>query len=124
LAHIFDAVVAGAIDLDHVQAVAGGNLAAIIANAAGLNGRPVHAIKRLCQNTRCGGFADPARPNKKIGMGQTILCDRVFQRARDMRLTYQIVKSLGSIFSRKNLVAHALKSNEKVDSRKPPKLMG
>jgi hypothetical protein len=115
LAHIFDAVVAGAIDLDHVEAIARGDLPAIVANAAWRNGRPLDAIERLCQNA-CGRcFADAAWTDKEIGMGQPVLRDRVFQRARHMRLPNEIVESLRPIFSRENFVAHAINLNGKVD---------
>jgi hypothetical protein len=44
-------------------------------------------------------------------VGQSILRDRVLERARDMRLSNQIVERLRPIFSRKNLVAHELNLN-------------
>jgi hypothetical protein len=47
-------------------------------------------------------------------MGEPVLRDRIFQRARDVRLSDQIVKSLGPIFSRENLVAHALNLTKKL----------
>ena len=118
LAHIFDTVVAGAVDLDHVETVARGDLTAVIANAAGCNGRSFDTIERLRQNTRSRGFADPARPDKKIRVREPILRDRVFQRARDMRLAHQIVESLGSIFSGEDFVAHAFNLNALLHSRK------
>ena len=46
-------------------------------------------------------------------MGKPVYFDRIFQRARDVRLPDQIVKSLGPVFSRENLVAHALNLTKK-----------
>ena len=45
LTDVFDTIVAGAIDLDHVETVASGNFAAIIALAARRNGRAFNAIE-------------------------------------------------------------------------------
>ncbi len=47
LAHLLDAVVARAVDLEHVQAIARRDLLAIIAHAARSHGRPVNAIERF-----------------------------------------------------------------------------
>jgi hypothetical protein len=51
-------------------------------------------------------------------MRQAVLCNRVFQGARDVGLPYQIVKSLGPILSGKDLIAHALNLNALVDASK------
>ena len=80
LAHVLDAVVAGAIDLDHIKTVAGSDLAAVIAHAAGRDGGSVDAIERLRQNARSGCFADATRTNKKIRVCQTILRDSILER--------------------------------------------
>ena len=47
-------------------------------------------------------------------MGQAVLRDRIFQRARDVWLPDQIIESLGPIFSRENLVAHGLNLTKKL----------
>ena len=51
-------------------------------------------------------------------MRQAVLCNRVFQGARDVGLPDQIVKSLGPVFSGENLVAHALNLNALIDASK------
>jgi hypothetical protein len=51
-------------------------------------------------------------------MSEAVLGDGVFQRARDVRLPDQVIKSLGPIFSRENLVAHAPNLNALLRSRK------
>jgi len=45
LPHVFDAVVAGAVNLDHVETIAAGNLAAVITFAAWGDSRSFHAIE-------------------------------------------------------------------------------
>jgi hypothetical protein len=67
----------------------------------------VDAVERFGQDARSGGFADPPRPNEKIGVGQPILLDRVLERTRDVFLADKIVERLRPVFSRKNLVTHA-----------------
>ena len=107
LAHLFDAVVARAVDLEHVETVAAGDFLAAVAHAAGRDGRPVHAVERLGQDARGRGLADAARADEKIGVGEPILLDRVLERARDVLLADEVVERLRPIFSRENLIAHA-----------------
>jgi hypothetical protein len=47
-------------------------------------------------------------------MSQPVLRDRIFQRAGDVRLPDQIVKSLGSILPGEDFVAHALNLTKKL----------
>ena len=114
LAHVFHTVIARAIDLDHVETVACRNLPAVIAFSAWRDRRSFDAIERLRQDARGRCFADAARPDKEIGVGEPVLRDRVFQRARHVRLPDQIVKSLWSIFSGENLVTHAINLTKKL----------
>ena len=64
------------------------------------------------------GLPDPARPDKKIGVREPILLDRVLERARDVLLADQIVERLRPIFARENLVAHALNLVRRTVTRK------
>ena len=47
-------------------------------------------------------------------MRKAVLGDRIFQRARDVRLANQIIENLGTVFSRENLVAHAFNLTKKL----------
>ena len=58
--------------------------------------------------SRTGKTTGERRADKQIGMGEPVLRNRIPERARDMRLADQIVKSLWPIFARENFVAHAL----------------
>ena len=118
LAHIFDAVVAGAVDLDDVETVAGGNLAAVVAHAARRDSRFFHTIERLRENAGGRCFADAAGPDKKIRMRKPVLRDRIFQRTRDMRLPDEVVERLRPIFSSEDFVTHARNLNALRRSRK------
>jgi hypothetical protein len=65
LAHLLDAIVAGPIDLENIEAVAGRDFTARVALAARRLGRPLHAIQRLGKNARGRGLAHPARTDKR-----------------------------------------------------------
>ena len=111
LAHVLDAIVACAVDFDHVETIAAGDLAAVIAHAAWRNRRAFDAVERLCQNSCRRSFANAARANKKIRVREPVLRHRIFQRARDVGLADQIVKRLRPILSGENLVIHGRQSN-------------
>jgi hypothetical protein len=64
------------------------------------------AIERFRQDTGGRSFPGPARPDKKIGVSQPILPDRILERTGDVRLPDDIVECLGSVFAGENLVAH------------------
>jgi len=64
LTHVFHAVVAGAIDLDHIQAVACGDLEAVMAHSAWRNRRAVNAVERFRQNPCGRSLANAARADK------------------------------------------------------------
>src|SRR5262245_13819143 len=80
LPHVFDTVVAGAVNLDHIETVAGSNLAAIITYSTWSDSRAFYTIKRLRQNPRSRRLADTPWANKQISMGKAILRNGVFQR--------------------------------------------
>ena len=106
LPHIIDPAVARCVQLNDIETVSAGDLPAIIAFAARRHCRPVDAVERLCQDARRRGFPCPARPDKKVGVGQAILLDRILERAGDVVLPDDIVERLGSVFAGENLVAH------------------
>jgi hypothetical protein len=110
LAHVLDAVVASAVDFNHVETVAAGDLPTVIAHAAWGNCRAFDAVERLRQNPCRRSFSNAARTNKKVRVREPVLRHGILQRARDVGLTDQIVKRLGSILSGENLVTHLVKS--------------
>src|SRR4029077_12953687 len=93
--------------------------------------RAFDAVERLRQNPCRRSFSNAARTNKKVRVREPVLRHGILQRARDVGLTDQIVKRLGSIFSCENLVTHLVKSRSflknvilseaKHDSRRPKK---
>ena len=104
-----DAVVAGTVDLKHIETPSLGNLHTGIANAAGIVGRAILAglaVQRLGQNTGGRGLSHPARADKEIRLRETTPRDGVLKSAGDMLLANNLLKTLRSVFSGKNAVAH------------------
>ena len=86
LPHLLHAVVARAVDLQHIEAVSSRDFLAAVTNSAGRDRRAVHAIERLREDARSRCFPDPARSDKEVGMRKPILLDRILERARHVRL--------------------------------------
>ena len=68
LPDLVDAVVGGAVDLDHVQALPSRNGLAAAAAAARLPGLRRKAVQRLGQNTGHGGLAAAPRSREQVGV--------------------------------------------------------
>ena len=109
LAHLLHAVVARAVDLQHVHAATFGDLQAQLVLGVKVDARPVLAAQGLGKDTRRGGLAGATRPHKEVGMRQTLLGDGIAQRAHDVFLAEHIGKRLGAVFAGKNLVTHPLR---------------
>lgn len=107
-ANLIDAVVAGTVDFEHVEADTLGNLPARVADSARIDGRAMNAVQRLGQDPGSRRFASSARPDKKVGVSNTLLLNRIFQRLNDVILAENVVEYLGPIFSGEDLVAHAI----------------
>ena len=106
LADLFDPVVTRAIDFEDIEAITGRDFLAAIANPARADSWSLHTVKCLRQDAGGGGFTDPSRTDKKVGMGEAILLDCILKSAGDMRLADEVVKRLRSIFTSKNLITH------------------
>ena len=108
-ADALDAVVAGTVDLHHIEATPFGDLDAGIAGAAGVVGRPLTAclaIQRLGQDAGRGCFPDPAGTDKEISLRQPLASDGILQRPGDVFLPDDLFKALGAVFAGEDAVAH------------------
>ena len=104
VADVVDAVVAGRVDLDHVEDRAGIDAAADLALIAGVAVDHVLAVDRLGQNFGAGGFARAARAGEQIGVRQLVGHKLVAQRLRDMLLPDDVVKLIRAPFAVKRAV--------------------
>src|SRR5438552_3696699 len=93
-ADLVDAAVAGAVDLEHVHVLAGGDAAAAVADAAGRDGRPLFAVERLGEDAGGGGFADAAGAGEEVGVGDAVAGDGVAEGLGDGLLPDQVAEQL------------------------------
>jgi hypothetical protein len=105
-ANLIDAVVAGTVDFEHVEAYTLGNLPARVADSTWIDGRAMNAVQSFGQDPGNRSFASSARADKKVSVSNTLLLNRIFQRLDDVILAEHVVEYLGPIFSREDLVTH------------------
>ncbi len=110
-ANLVDAAIGGSVDLNHVNGIAGANLAARIANTARLGNRMILrlAIQRHRQDARDGGFADAAMAAEDVSVRDAPLPNGVLQGAGDVLLPDDLGEFLWPVFAGKDLVAHGRK---------------
>ncbi len=105
-AHLLDAIVAGAVNLKHVQRTPLGDFPAARIVIVEVHFGPVGAIEAFGEDAGDGGLAGPARAAKEVGMGNPLLLDRVGQGLRDMLLPHDVLEALRTILSRYDLICH------------------
>ena len=94
LANFVDAAVAGAVDLQHVDVVAGGDAQADVALVARRGRRAVDAVERLGQDAGGRRLADAAGAGEQIGVADAVAGDGLLQRLGDVLLADQLVERL------------------------------
>jgi hypothetical protein len=104
--NLIDAVVAGAINFQNVQTDSLRDFPTGITYTAWCDSGPVNAVQRFSEDTGSRGFAGSPWTNEQIGVSKSLLHDSVLERAHDVVLTEDFIEYLGTIFPRKNLVAH------------------
>ena len=114
-ANLIDAAIGRRVDLDHIDRVAGANLGAGIADAAGFRrGRSAEPIsfrqfRRHRQDARDGRLADAAMPAENVSVRDASLGQRIYQGARDVVLPGDIGEKLGTVFAGEYQVCHGIR---------------
>ena len=110
LANFVDAAVGGGVDFDDIDRVAGANLSARFADAAGLDDRVVRGAAVECHREDAGdsGFADAAVAAEDVAVSRAALLDGVLQGAGYMLLANHFGEFLRTVFAGQDLVAHGL----------------
>ena len=103
--------VAGGVEFGVVDMAAGIDVAAVVADAAGLVGHPAlpvraDAVQALGQDARDRGLAHATRPREEVGVVQPLLRQRIGQRLHDVLLAHQFLETVGAVLAGENLVAH------------------
>jgi hypothetical protein len=108
LPDLIHAIVARAVDLKHIEADPLRDLPTGVADSARSDRRAMNAVHSLGQNAGRRSFTCAARTDKEIGVSQTLLLNRILQRSNYVILAEDVIENLGAIFSRKDLVTHAV----------------
>ncbi len=106
-ADIFDAVVAGRINLDDIHDGTVVHAAADFAFTAGIAVNGMQAVDRFCQDLRTCRLPRSARTGKQVGVRDAPGLQLVFQRDGDLRLPDHIGKFLRPPFPVKHLIQAA-----------------
>ena len=101
---VVHAVVAGGVDLHHVQNGAVVDPTADFAFVAGISLHRMQTVDRLGENLRTGGFSRAPRAGEQIGMSQPAGGDLIAQRHRNLRLTDHVLKDGRTPFAVQNLI--------------------
>ncbi len=113
LSHLVDAVVRGAVDLLHVDVVAGGDLFARRAHLTRDRRRPgrfavgADAIEALGEEARARRLADAADPREEERVGDAVGRDGVGERPGDVLLAGKILERLRAVFAGEDEVTHS-----------------
>ena len=96
LPHVLDAVIRGAVNLDHIDIGTGGDRGAVRARSAGLRRGHVDrgAVEALGENARGGRLADPAGSDEQKGVADSSGADGVLERPGDVLLTDDVFEGL------------------------------
>jgi len=103
-ADLFDAVVGGAVNFQHVQRPALSDLATGIALVARRRRRSLGTVQRLGEDAGDGGLTDAARPDEQIGVGEAVLSNGVLERGGYVLLTHHLLELLRAPFARQDLI--------------------
>jgi hypothetical protein len=108
LPDLFDTIVTGAVNLEHVDGPAFSDFHAARIGIVEIDLGPVGAIETFGENAGDRGFARSAGSTEQIGVGDPILLNGVGQSLRDMLLADDIRKTLRTILSRDDLISHGI----------------
>ena len=102
----FDAAVAGAVNFQHVERAAVGNLPATGVIVIEICLRAAFAIEALGEDAGDGGFAGAARATEEVGVGDAVLPNGIGQRLGDMLLADDVAEALRPVLTRYDLIRH------------------
>src|SRR5260370_29780783 len=114
-----NAAVGGGVDFDDIDSVAGANLGARFAYAAGLGNRLIFrtAIQGHGQNARHRGLPDAAMSAEDVPVGAASLFNGVLQRAGDVLLSNDLGELLRTVFAGQDRITHGRKNTIIRDGR-------
>ena len=109
LTHLLHTVVAGAVNLQHIQRAALGNLHAAFVVVLEIHRGSIGGVQALGEDPGNGGFPRTTRSAKKIRVRDTPGGNGVAEGLGDVLLSYHIRKTLRTIFAGYDLIRHFCK---------------
>ncbi len=106
LPHLLDAVVARAVNFQHIHRTAFGDFLHARVVVVEIHFRPAGAVEAFGKNARNGRFPRPARSAKQIRVRNAVLFDGVGERVGDVLLTNDVLKPLRAVFAGDDLIGH------------------
>ena len=106
LSHLLDAVVARAINLDHIERTPFGNLSALVVVLGEIDIWSVRAVQAFGENSGDGGFSGSAWATENVGVRDPTAADGIGQGLGHMFLPDHIGKKLRPVLSRNDLIRH------------------
>ena len=106
LAHLVNAVVARAVNFQHIQGAALGDFqdAEVVVGKVHLGA--AGAVEAFGEDAGDGGFARAARPDEKVGVGNAFPGNGVDEGLGDVLLPHHILEPLRTILARYDLIRH------------------
>ena len=118
LTHLFDPVVAGTVNLEHIDRSSLGDLDALGIVIGEIDFGAVDAIQALGKNPCQGRLARAARTTEQICVCNALSADGIGQRLADVILADDITEALRTIFAGYDLVRHRREPNRSARPRK------
>ena len=106
-AHLFDAIVARAVNFQDVQRAALGDFDAARILLVEINFRSAGAVEAFGKDAGDGGLAGAARAAKQVGVRNAVLPDGVGKRLGDVLLPDDLGEPLRAVFSGDDLIRHS-----------------
>lgn len=106
-ADLFDAVVGGSIDFENVERAAFGNLNRERIFGVEFDTGPALGVEGFREDSGGGCFSGAAGADEEVSVGKTFLLDGITQGLDDVILSEDVGKGAGTVFSGKDLIAHA-----------------
>ena len=106
--------VRSAVNLQHIERVAGGDLEAIAAGVAGVRGRTLFAVERFGKQASHGSLPDPTRAGEEKGVGDAAAPDGVTQGAGHVFLADYVSEGLRSPLAGEDKIAHGILRTQNV----------
>ena len=97
-----------AVNLQHIERVAGGDLEAIAAGVAGVRGRTLFAVERFGKQASHGSLPNPTRAGEEKGVGDAAAPDGVTQGAGHVFLADYVSEGLRSPLAGEDKIAHGI----------------